>query len=710
MVFFEVSRIDLIQYLLSAKDEYTNPVQSYRLPIHEYYHDLLDNIYSIKDDSFIIPFQKNVDKARYYLTRPSGNPSSKNYGFISEICLPIVTTFNLIRNKNDDDTYKFYLKPVFVSPSATISKPEVFESLIEQSLQQIFYGAPGTGKSFTIDKDTNENNRIRTTFHPDYDYATFVGCYKPTKENTCKKVNTNLSFQDLANILNGYYNDPSIGNILGLQKFVYEYHPYLNGDIMSVNVTQLLQQAGVSTSYNVEINKYVKFCKLLPQKEKSQITYSFVPQSFTKAYVEAWRRFADPECSDKNYYLVIEEINRGNCAQIFGDLFQLLDRTRGGYSSYAVEADKDLQQFLATDETWRLNITLTEDIKNDEGRIIAKAEDVMSGKVLVLPPNLHIWATMNTSDQSLFPIDSAFKRRWDWTYVPIKYEKTAWRVVLSDKCWCSWTELQTTLNDLIYDATESEDKMLGDWFVKADDEDIITEEQLVGKIIFYLWNDVAKVDAGTLFDLEVVEKRGKNKRVTFSDFYEMTGKTNTIIVKEWLTKIGITINEPEVDPETIVGTDTSASVPTKPEYQRLFDVLKAKCEANGIRNKSFSNSINMAIGEYAFSKLMIAVALDSTGTPSADIKLWIEGTPKAIATRDTLRSNGAGAFFEELAQESDKLSWEEIAKDVPDTESKVRGWRLRNTAITFDEANVAEEAEWIFAKVQQIRKRFANVL
>lgn len=354
-------------------------------------------------------------------------------------------------------------------------------------LQQIFYGAPGTGKSFQIDKDTNENNRIRTTFHPDYDYATFVGAYKPTVK-----------------AIDRY-------GLFGKETVVMKH----------------------------EDNSPIK---------EEVIVYKFIPQSFIKAYVEAWHRYADAECKDKDFYLIIEEINRGNCAQIFGDLFQLLDRTNAGFSSYAVATDSDLQRFLNDDEEYKLNITLENDIRNDNGKVIAKATDVASGKVLILPPNLHIWATMNTSDQSLFPIDSAFKRRWDWKYVPIKYDNTEWKVVLSDKTECKWTDLQQTLNDLIYEATDSEDKMLGDWFVKADSQKVISEETLVGKIIFYLWNDVAKIDAGRLFDLEV-EKHGKKRKVIFSDFYMIDGKVNTEIVKEWLKKINVLKEERTEDNE-----------------------------------------------------------------------------------------------------------------------------------------------------------------
>lgn len=102
--------------------------------------------------------------------------------------------------------------------------------------------------------------------------------------------------------------------------------------------------------------------------------------------------------------MIIEEINRGNCAQIFGDLFQLLDRGNDGYSEYSIRADKDLQKHLSK---------AFEDIE------IEDYPNIKNGKELLLPSNLYIRATMNTSDQSLFPIDSAFKRRWDWRYMPI---------------------------------------------------------------------------------------------------------------------------------------------------------------------------------------------------------------------------------------------------------------------------------------------------
>ncbi len=338
------------------------------------------------------------------------------------------------------------------------------------SLQQIFYGAPGTGKSHRVNDVTEaqpEENVFRTTFHPDSDYSTFVGCYKPTKVKSERLQRMNLSLEDLAKELGSYYSNSELGKIGGIQKFCFEYYPYIDGEYMSVNVTKLLELAGVPKDYNVEINKYIKFCHLLPKQDPNEITYTFVPQAFTKAYLRAWQT-EDP------VYLVIEEINRGNCAQIFGDLFQLLDR-KEGKSEYPIKPDTDLGNFI---------------VENLTSPVEGAPEKVVKGELMILPKNLYIWATMNTSDQSLFPIDSAFKRRWDWKYIPINTRKEQW-FIEAEKTKYSWSAFLETINDIINEKTSSEDKQLGFYFCKANG-DTISAETFVSKVVFYLWNDVFK--------------------------------------------------------------------------------------------------------------------------------------------------------------------------------------------------------------------------
>ena len=330
----------------------------------------------------------------------------------------------------------------------------VVVNTVSNPLQQIFYGAPGTGKSNTIKKVVDEQGKRchRTTFHPDSDYSTFVGAYKPTMKES-----------------------------------------YITKD-------------GVTT-------------------KEEKIIYTFCPQAFTNAYVEAWN-------AEEEVYLVIEEINRGNCAQIFGDLFQLLDR-KNGVSEYPVEADADLQSYLnkALAKTSRTDIPA----------------DVKSGKKLMLPSNLYIWATMNTSDQSLFPIDSAFKRRWEWKYIKIKEgkdengNKLDWKVdVKMDEAGnlLPWWDIVQKINDIIASMTSSADKQLGYFFCCAKDG-VIDEETFVSKVIFYLWNDVFKdygFEDASLF--RYTDNDGKEKDLTFPDFYDEDGeKVNTERLTDFVKKV-----------------------------------------------------------------------------------------------------------------------------------------------------------------------------
>lgn len=315
-------------------------------------------------------------------------------------------------------------------------------------LQQIFYGAPGTGKSFKIKRDTKNQSKIRTTFHPDSDYSTFVGCYKPT----------------------------------------------MNEDV----------------KYDKEGNE--KSCT-------KQIEYAFVAQAFLKAYVKAWKFYCSAEDGTaKAQYLIIEEINRGNCAQIFGDLFQLLDRNEDGYSTYPIVADTDIQRYLSK-EFEKVNIpdSLNAIYDDYDGNIV---EDIKNGLVLALPNNLYIWATMNTSDQSLFPIDSAFKRRWDWKYMPIDTKKENWNIEVDGKKY-SWSDFLEAVNEQIFEVTKSEDKKLGFYFCRANNH-VVDAEKFVSKVIFYLYNDVFK-DYG--YDRKMFQGED-GKTIQFHEYFQSNGDIN----------------------------------------------------------------------------------------------------------------------------------------------------------------------------------------
>ncbi|SFJ22408.1 McrB family protein [Myroides guanonis] len=315
----------------------------------------------------------------------------------------------------------------------------------------IYFGAPGTGKSYTVDqiiKDQDKKYYERVSFHPDYDHASFVGGYKPITE-----------------------------------KIVYE----KDGE----------------------------------EIKEDQIRYKFVPQAFATIYKRAWQDL------DNKYYLVIEEINRGNCAEIFGDIFQLLDRT----SNYNVSPSTELYRYLL------------EEFGGDENH-----PGIKNG--LRLPLNLDIYATMNTSDQSLYPMDSAFKRRWDWEYIPICYNEYTeegqenasfkYLVKVEDKeySWIKFIEIINN-NHIKNNPSLGMDKCIGNYFIKPEDGYFITLKQFVNKVIFYLWNDVFKEEDNIVF-----EQDG-----SYEDFFPI-GYNGLSKVKELFERI-----ELEAEQSTSVGEE-----------------------------------------------------------------------------------------------------------------------------------------------------------
>ena len=376
-------------------------------------------------------------------------------------------------------------------------------------LQQIFYGAPGTGKSHTIKESLGKvpkENIFRTTFHPDSDYSTFVGAYKPTMQKQIDRIYTKDELiSKLTEMKEG-------GITYSTQKFGAKYWRSLKSLSLS-DKKEILQACGMSDNYTVEFDKGVAIGEenLIGSKE-SRIVYSFVAQAFLHAYLQAYRK------SDENVYLIIEEINRGNCAQIFGDLFQLLDRNEQGSSEYAIKADADIKAYL-------------------EEELGADNPGIRNGE-LCLPANLFIWATMNTSDQSLFPIDSAFKRRWEWKYIPICNAEKGWSIEAGGNKYDWWSFLNS-INCQIQDVTSSEDKKLGYFFVKADADGVITADKFVGKVAFYLWNDVFK-DYG--FDGEIFQGES-GEPIAFQDFFLCDGKANEATVERFLKNLGAEAKE-----------------------------------------------------------------------------------------------------------------------------------------------------------------------
>ena len=455
-----------------------------------------------------------------------------------------------LSGKSDLDKYEYgynstlavMAKMVILYANTRRSMPDVKYNS-KQPLQQIFYGAPGTGKSHKIKdnvdvKVADEKNLVfRTTFHPDSDYSTFVGAYKPT---TTKRAVRNVA-----------------------------------GDI--------------------------------------------VKQAFLQAYVAAWNN------PDDKVFLVIEEINRGNCAQIFGDLFQLLDRDDERASEYPIMADKDISKYLNGND--------------EEGRPVLTNKDGIKDGKLRLPKNLYIWATMNTSDQSLFPIDSAFKRRWDWVYMPIADAKKNYVIEIDNDQYDWWNFLEA-INAIIESTTHSEDKKLGYFFAKAKDGRI-TVETFVSKVIFYLWNDVFK-------DNETNHKAFKDSNgelLPFRKFFHHDGTVDTNMVIKFLQDL-------EVYPFETSDDGTATVSDTTPNTKRQRD--KSRYIVNG------KDSLNKAqMTREAFS-------------------LYIEAHPDADAQTIAQAWNGLGLKDHVRHLVETEAEYNARTKDSTDSNKRATEFELSN--------------------------------
>lgn len=459
--------------------------------------------------------------------------------------------------------------------------------IIIDPLQRIYYGAPGTGKSNEIKLLTGEgkdgikfskNFTFRTTFHPDSDYSSFLGCYKPTQK---ERIVNYKSWEELKQIADNLPVDNG-EKVKAIVNFIRENAESIKKVIEEKGYDNFSYIFSGSSQENTDHDSE-RFCwssnsylgsfldEILKERQDNyngQLTYAFTPQAFTKAYVTAWTH------PNENVALVIEEINRGNCAQIFGDIFQLLDRESNGLSKYPIEADIDMQAYL-NKRLANLNDIFDDELKAAINKYYEKHydtafEDIKCGKILTLPTNLSILCTMNTSDQSLFPMDSAFKRRWDWQYMPIKNGGLDWKIELSENCVkIDWWEFLKRINKVVADLTISEDKQLGYFFCQPDSfveregvrgyndkPNLITAKHFVDKVIFYLWNDVFKDYA---FDASCC-KDENGKEVLFAQFYNEDGKSVNIDTLKHFFESLQSDNEPSLVEEMPTETQDESEV------------------------------------------------------------------------------------------------------------------------------------------------------
>lgn len=375
------------------------------------------------------------------------------------------------------------------------------KSILDCSIyrNRIFFGAPGTGKSYSLNKEAEtlvcyENDKIeRVTFHPDYTYANFVGAYKPIMkasefdeldEDTKRVVSvlldeTKTAQEKYNNLVETFQRNNDLTRLPALLGL------YLDDDFTTIkhDGTQAANNNSVERNHGRSLRKYIRLLSKDSFKEK--IAYEYVPGPFMRILVKALQN------PDKPYVLIIEEINRANVAGVFGDVFQLLDRDNNGESEYSINITNDMRGYLQRQ--------LGADIEVN---------------TIKIPSNMFIWATMNSADQGVYPMDTAFKRRWNFSYYGIDDGedklsdisiKPKFKLGQSNTL-ISWNSLRKAINDELSTETYSinEDKLMGPFFLKEStiqDNDSF-KEVFKNKVLMYLFDDVVKQKRRLFFKCE----------------------------------------------------------------------------------------------------------------------------------------------------------------------------------------------------------------
>lgn len=339
---------------------------------------------------------------------------------------------------------------------------------MNKPIQKIFFGSPGTGKSYKIDNevipyelgidvDKNPENIIKTVFHPEYTYGDFIG-------------------------------------------------------------------------------------KLMPITRSGKVEYNFYEGHFLRALAQAYKNIINAYDKQgnrvegstiENVVLIIDEINRGNSAAIFGSVFQLLDREDTGWSSYYVSINEiafiKILELVGVKFSYDQHGQIDEyKLKPHDGvkQIKTLAEKLtflrfdLINKTIRIPNNLSIIATMNSSDSSIYYMDSAFKRRWDWEFIDIDSTSVCIDgAAFHDRA--SWESFVLKLNSFVKSNHKFvrgiEDKQIGKYFIT---DSVVKKSCVQNKVMFFLWDNVFNRDKRPLFNLLYPDTDEKNgvELITFGDF------------------------------------------------------------------------------------------------------------------------------------------------------------------------------------------------
>ncbi len=371
------------------------------------------------------------------------------------------------------------------------------------SRNRILFGAPGTGKSFILNKEAKKlladgGHEERVTFHPDYSYANFVGTYKPVMISLDSGSISGME-KDVISVLSDKTKTAQEKYDLLYEKFKDDgltRLPILLG-LYTDEVFKTRKQDGTDAvgDNSVERNhgKALRPYVALPTdvKAKEEISYEYVPGPFMRVLAKALKSAMSG--NPKPHLLIIEEINRANVAAVFGDVFQLLDRASTNASEYEIATTNEMRVYLAK----KLGV------------------EKSAVETIKIPDNMFLWATMNSADQGVFPMDTAFKRRWDFTYLGIddsEKDLIGKTVVLgtgNTKHKVEWNKLRKAINNFLAKEKINEDKQLGPYFIARnivipEEGTEIDNEKFIrtfkSKVIMYLFEDAAKQKRSKLFE------------------------------------------------------------------------------------------------------------------------------------------------------------------------------------------------------------------
>lgn len=414
-----------------TKDEY-----KYIVTVQKKYNDYLDTLVLIKEareteDSFerFREYKNKLDN-RFNLVIEQ-LPTIKVEGGYYKLNLDYLDRVKTLIKKFEENDFKENYLNFLTKPLNLFQEKDKINNDKNIPYQKIVYGAPGTGKSYSLNEEAESifgTNKERITFYDGYTYGQFIGMYKPT------------------------------------------------------------------------------------MTEEGDISYKYVPGPFIKQLVKAYKDSSNKFC------LIIEEINRAKADKVFGNIFQLLDRDEKGNSRYPISVSEEQIQYLR------------EELK-DKMDILERIET----KGLYLPNNLYIWATMNSADDGVQPLDTAFKRRWKFNYISLNANEDKFgdgEIFIIGKYEDKnilWNKFRSILNDTLkFNITE--DRLIAPFFISPSDFldmesniKIIDKNIFTEKVLMYIFDDLLRHYP------KLREKIFNNSMRTFSDIYEKVSKNEDFL-------------------------------------------------------------------------------------------------------------------------------------------------------------------------------------